>query len=234
MDIYDMYNESNVCNEHDIDKTVEKIYNIISACSIESNQIISDRKMFSIYKQIIDIAKADNKFVKLADEYCESRDLLNVSICKTVDEVYAYLFKMSNEIKGITRVKLMSSCGEARTNLIGSSDIDFGILCNLSDVHTIGLCKNMLMEQGYLYDNSMNDYYVFKKMHGDIIIEIKLRDTIKTEKILRLHNLLEILDKKLQNIITYIKYILHTKFDSSKQYDKFKSLVYSAYYSRLV
>jgi len=156
-------------------------------------------------------------------------------------------------IKGLTEAKtaflpfeydhefhIMSSY-KSKTNLIGESDIDIGLLIDGLDQSKLVKVEKILEGLGYVKGEQMNKenpdttYYPYSKMIDGIEFEVKVRNNNEhTKMVLKLH---EYLDNELTDderaIITYGKYVLKKLSKKwlikERAYKVFKTLVYEAY-----
>ena len=191
--------------------------------------IIWNPTAVKIWSQILQIARTNTQFCHDAATYCLERDQYNTRIKGIVDTARQELTEIFSYNPSIS-IKLMSSYG-ARTNLTNTSDIDFGILGNSTDPTDPTFwseSKRLLTINGYEDCGMMHGYMVYKKIVNGIEIEAKVRDATKSASIVTLHDCLDALPVETQNCITYIKFLLQ---NNPSTYTKFKSLVYSAYYT---
>lgn len=193
-----------------------------------SQLIVYDHTAIKVWKQILQIAQTNVQFRHDSTTYCLERDLYNNKIKEIVDTTHQELIDIfSNWVDLEICVKLMSSYG-SRTNLIDRSDIDFGILGDSKETTFWGECHRLLTTNGYKDCGISYGSNIYKKIVNGIEIEAKVRDAKKSASIVSLHDHLDSLPTETQNYITYVKYLLQ---NNPLMYTKFKSLLYSAYYT---
>ena len=124
-----------------------------------------------------------------------------------------------------------ASSFSARTNIVGESDIDFGVLIkNISDDKVICFA-NALGKCGYILTEIRNKHskkkkhWVFQKFIKNVEIEAKVRDYDGFKEIHKMHQFTDKKMKKRDKIFsTYAKYIL--KKHMKNEYEKFKMIYY--------
>jgi hypothetical protein len=139
----------------------------------------------------------------------------------------------------------------AKLNLIGESDIDIGLLVdglnNADGSLNIELFKQikLVIESNthFVFDSAFNEgnpcnrYYSFVKMVDDIEIELKVRDKMTSQTMLKLHNYLDnVLDDGSKVLITYAKFLLkryEKEHETNYSYKKFKQIIYEAGFSHV-
>lgn len=179
-------------------------------------------------------------YIDEATLYRARRDMENIKLERVVETERTKLEELFSDDKRIA-IKLMSSIG-AKLNVIGESDIDFGIcVINLND--SFGILDQTLLERievellklGYVYshafnaENPKNRYFSFTKIVDGIEVEAKVRDYATTEVFLRLHERLDnsLTDEQI-TLYTYAKYLLSQDKEDRRAYKNFKKILYES------
>ena len=159
--------------------------------------------------------------------YWTKRNMYNLQIKPIVETVITELNEMFEHNECI-KIKLMSSYG-ANTNLYAASDIDIGIIVQDMNEQVTNMIGVTLINNGYSYSKYMNDYYCYNKFVDGIEIEIKVRDMMKSQHIIQLHDYLDTkCDERQKIIYTYLKYkIINLRPIRNKAYSVIKMLFYN-------
>jgi hypothetical protein len=187
-----------------------------------------------------------------ANEYRTIRDKQNEGLFLLMNKEVTMLAKLFKQMPFV-EVKIMTSLN-AKTNLIGESDIDIGIIIhklnnddceNGFDVDKFQMVANTLVDAGYVAgetfnpNDKTNQYFSFTKIIDNVEFEAKVRDVDATKIILKLHDQLDNhLTYEQQTLFTYGKY-LFKQFDKQNVAEKtngyycFKKLIYEAVFSRV-
>ncbi len=205
----------------DIDKISKKEKNVKKALKFINKVMNTD-----IFPQIYNKHKTEIlKYYKKRNKYNKKVDKVSKKVLKELELAFKN-FPHKYEFH------IMSSF-KAKTNLIGESDVDVGLLIENLDEKKLFEAIKILNEIEYKYvhilETNINKYYSFEKIVSEIEIEVKIRDLKQTESVLLLHNYLDTkLTDKERAIITYSKYILK-KIDKNA-YKLIKSMCYNMYF----
>jgi len=180
------------------------------------------------------------KYSKEMNKYYNRRNKYNKHVHRLAKYATKELNKAFEKYNHKHEFHIMSSFMSA-TNLIGESDVDFGLLIDDLDEEKLFEAIKILNELGYKFGYIMNPtiptnkYYAFEKFIDGIEFEVKIRDTKLTQTVLQLHNYLNTkLTPDERKIVTYAKYILKNLSKENKldirAYKLFKTMFYEAYY----
>lgn len=175
-----------------------------------------------------------------AEAYCVRRDAENVRLQKILTEEKSKLVGLFSDQPEV-EVRLMSSVG-ARLNVIGESDIDFGICvqdlnCENGDLEEekYKFIGEKLKTLGFVHShdfnvtNPSNRYFSFTKIVNCVEIEAKVRDYKTTKVFIKLH---EKLDNDLSEeqivLCTYAKFLLSHDKGNKQAYKNFKKILYES------
>ena len=119
----------------------------------------------------------------------------------------------------------------SKTNLVGESDLDFGILVKRINPDKAICFSNALGNCGYMLtdirqpNEPKKKHWVFQKYINGVEIEGKVRDYVGFKDALKMHMHTDHKMGKMEKIIsTYVKYML--KANAKKYYEKFKMIFY--------
>lgn len=182
------------------------------------------------------IQTMNHKYCLEIDEYIAHRDIYNRQIKSSVSHVHRELQKLFEHDPNIVAIILMSSYG-ANTNLVNTSDIDFGLMVKQMDIKNRQRIGQILVTNGYEYGKEMNGYFCYNKMimvciddqDIEIEIEVKVRDYDKSLRVIELHRYID--DKwneKEKKNFTYLKQqFLQHKKEFPRAYPFIKMLFYN-------
>jgi hypothetical protein len=164
------------------------------------------------------------------EQYCAERDSSETAsrikkAIKYTDNELLQIF--AAYIASLSVMVLVMSSVNSGMNLQGeASDIDYGLLVK-ADVFDKDKYGNLLIHNGYKFKKELYGYFVYTKIVEGIEVEVKLRVYEKSIQIIKLHERLDTLPKKMQNRLAFAKALL---FNNHELYNKFKWEIYSAYY----
>ena len=172
----------------------------------------------------------EKEAIRYYDKRTKSDERLKKIQKKAFDEIKKCI-KDAECFKNIKYVLVPASSFSAKTNLIGESDIDFGILIKNIDEDKAMCLSNALGKCNYLLtdirnqDNKSKKHWVFQKYINNVEIEGKVRDYDGFKNILKMHTYTDKkMGKKDKMLTTYTKYIL--KKYARKEYENFKMIDY--------
>ena len=191
------------------------------------------------------INKISELYRKEMVEYYNRRVQYNLNMMAIARNMVERLEKFCKE-NGIMANFVMTSSLNADINLMGDSDIDISMLvenCDYSVALGIG-AKLATIGFGYKKfvnpNQPLNCYYLYSKIENGIEFEVKLRDSTKSQLVLRLHNHMEqklSVDEKMA--ITYGKLVFketsknETTNEEKLAYLIFKKLVFERYFAEI-
>jgi hypothetical protein len=175
-----------------------------------------------------------DNFEKEAKEYYKIRSKQDFRLAKIQSNAVK---ELRNNIKNddcLNNIKfsiIPISSFSAKTNLIGESDLDIGILVSNINEDKAVCISNIFGRIKYILSDIRNKnspskkHWVFQKYINNVEIECKLRDKEGFYEILKMH---DYTDKKMSKsdkiYATYGKYLL--KKYSKKHYEQFKMIYY--------
>ena len=175
-----------------------------------------------------------DNFEKEAKDYYKIRSKQDPRLTKIQSIAIKQLrneIKYDDCLKNIKFSIIPISSFSAKTNLIGESDLDIGILVSNINEDKAVCISNILGRIKYILSDIRNKnspskkHWVFQKYINNVEIECKLRDKEGFNEILKMH---EYTDKKMSRsdkiYTTYAKYLL--KKYSRKHYEQFKMIYY--------
>jgi hypothetical protein len=197
------------------------------------------------YKKISPVIKKDfdkiydmasDIYTDSADQYFGKREKYNTVLIKAAAAKLAPINKELKE-KEIKFVLTMMSSVSSGTNLIGDSDVDYGLLVDQLDIPKIFQISTVLSKFGFVpvkYSDQGNKK-AFQLRYGSTLqigkksvdIEIKVRDYAGSLPVLKLHKKLDSLPIDKKKLITYLKRNLQS---FPVVYKKFKSILFSRYF----
>lgn len=184
----------------------------------------SSDKLNEIYELIKTNMEEFKNYIHKRDS--ENTILENLAI-KQIDNMRTQFKKLDFSCE----LLVMSSLG-SRTNLLKESDLDIGVLVKNLDEDKLLKIANIMIENGFRYTHfivSKSNYYSFEKIIDGVEVEYKVRDLELSKPIIELHEKLNNLDKKTQDMLTYLKYNLKQN-ENKFLYVIFKALMYNAYF----
>lgn len=166
------------------------------------------------------------EYLHEATEYYERRNRDNVKLQKIAAMVKKHI---------PYKLVLMSSFG-AGLNLIGQSDIDFGLLVDDLTAEKSLEYEQVLKQYGFKFSQNVGDgdvqYWVCARVIDEVVVEIKIRDSKKSSEIVRLHRVLDMqLSEQERILITWFK--LKMKEISQEAYYASKLIIYNAYMNKI-
>ncbi len=177
---------------------------------------------------------AENYFHEKAHKYYIKRskhdDKLEKIQEKAIKELRCTL-KNDECLKNLNFVIIPMSSFSAKTNLVGESDIDVGILIKNIDEDKAVCIANILGRIKYILsdirqkDKASKKHWVFQKFFQKVEIECKVRDKDGFAEMIKMHRYTDNKMKRNTKIYsTYIKYLL--KKNNKKVYENFKMIYY--------
>ena len=208
---------------------LEKMVNDIFEESRKKTNKLAIKYINENFSRMIELLKS---YEKEATEYMEKRDTANEKVYQVAMDVFEQLQQWKKE--PVVQVKIMSSV-MSKTNLLGESDIDFGILLNNFDkLEQVidGLEKlKFVKTRDHNSQKPEHTYTSLEKKVDGVEIELKIRNINFIKNIIKLHDILDNdLSTAEQKYITYGKFLLK---QNKKVYTRFKCLVFENYSSTI-
>lgn len=208
------------------------------------NKYYKKSKKLTIRNRYKGLSKTYNEILKLVnDNYKKEAEKYYVKRSKQDKKLSAIQNKAFKEIKNCiekmdcfknNNIKfeiIPASSFSAKMNLIGESDIDFGILLKKFDMDSVICLSNSLGSCNYKLteirnkNNTNKIHWVFQKYINGVEIEGKVRDYKGFKEFLKMHKYLDNKMKRNEKVLaTYTKYLLSKT--NKKLYSDFKQIYY--------
>lgn len=175
----------------------------------------------------------DPKFIELSKKYIDERDKKNPSI-DDIDTIAINRLRIL-KLPHVEKIELMSSY--PYFNILGVSDVDFGLLVHNLDEKKFNDIKLVLEKEDWecvrirqiSKDNCIWCFgKTFDTSSDDLEIELKVRDLDLSDYVTAVHDILNKLPCTLQQKWTYLKYLVR-KNANYDVYHKLKHVLYNYY-----